>query len=494
MKNLLLILSISISGICLNAQSNLDSLYAIWQDETVSDTIRVDAYKNYIWNGFMFSNSDTAFILAQNLLDFGDEHFYAGAKINAYYLMGISNYLKSDYTKALDYYQRSLKIQEEIGDKKASASTINNIGIIYKQQGDYPKALEYYQRSLKINEEIGDKKGSALTINNIGIIYKQQGDFPKALEYYQRSLKINEEIGDKKGIAYAIGNIGFVCKIQGNYPKALEYCKKALTISQEIGDKKASASNIHNIGLIYHDQGDFPKALEYYQRSLKMEEEIGDKKGIASTINNIGIIYKQQGDYPKALKYCNKGLKISQEIGALVKEKQACKCLYEIYKVQGNANEALVYIEKLNIIEDSLNIQETTKKLQQMEFQKQVLEDSLAREKVILLEKQKEEEIIQAKKRQNQIQYSLMVMFVLFLAALIAAMTKFSYKPRMAAALIFIFFILIFEFLLVLLSPWVDTITNGEVGFKIMLNTLMAILIFGLHQISEKRIKKILIK
>ena len=454
MKNLLLIIFLSISGICLNAQSNLDSLYAIWQDETVSDTIRVDAYKNYIWNGFMFSNSDTAFILAQNLLDFGDERFYAGAKINAYYLMGISNYLKSDYTKALDYYQRSLKIQEEIGDKKASASTINNIGIIYKQQGDYPKALEYYQRS----------------------------------------LKINEEIGDRKGIAYAIGNIGFVCKIQGNYPKALEYCKKALTISQEIGDKKASASNIHNIGLIYHDQGDFPKALEYYQRSLKMEEEIGDKKGIASTINNIGIIYKQQGDYPKALKYCNKGLKISQEIGALVKEKQACKCLYEIYKVQGNANEALVYIEKLNIIEDSLNVQETTKKLQQMEFQKQVLEDSLAREKVILLEKQKEEEIIQAKKRQNQIQYSLMVMFVLFLAALIAAMTKFSYKPRMAAALIFIFFILIFEFLLVLLSPWVDTITNGEVGFKIMLNTLMAILIFGLHQISEKRIKKILIK
>ena len=334
MKNLLLIILLSISGICLNAQSNLDSLYAIWQDETVSDTIRVDAYQNYIWNGFMFSNSDTAFILAQNLLDFGDERFYAGAKINAYYLMGVSNYLKSDYTKALDYYQRSLKINEEIGDKKASASTINNIGIIYKQQGEYPKAL----------------------------------------------------------------------------------------------------------------------------------------------------------------KYCNKGLKISQEIGALLKEKQACKCLYEIYKFQGNTNEALVYIEKLNIIEDSLNVQETTKKLQQMEFQKQVLEDSLAREKVILLEKQKKEEIIQAKKRQNQIQYSLMVMFVLFLAALIAAMTKFSYKPRMAAALIFIFFILIFEFLLVLLNPWVDTITNGEVGFKIILNTLMAILIFGLHQISEKRIKKILIK
>ena len=115
MKNLLLIISLSISGICLNAQSNLDSLYAIWQDETVSDTIRVDAYQDYIWDGFMFSNPDTAFILAQNLLDFGDEQLHAGAKANAYHLMGVSNYFKSDYPKALDYYQRSLKIKEELG-------------------------------------------------------------------------------------------------------------------------------------------------------------------------------------------------------------------------------------------------------------------------------------------------------------------------------------------------------------------------------------------
>ena len=87
-----------------------------------------------------------------------------------------------------------------------------------------------------------------------------------------------------------------------------------------------------------------------------------------------------------------------------------------------------------------------------------------------------------------------MVMVVLFLAALIAAMTKFSYNPKVAAALIFIFFILIFEFLLVVLDPWVETITNGEVGFKILLNSLMALFIFGIHQISEKRLKELLIK
>jgi uncharacterized membrane protein len=67
-------------------------------------------------------------------------------------------------------------------------------------------------------------------------------------------------------------------------------------------------------------------------------------------------------------------------------------------------------------------------------------------------------------------------------------------KPKHQTTLIFIFFILIFEFLLVVLDPWVETITDGEVGFKIGINSIMALLIFGIHQISEKRLKKALIK
>jgi len=68
-------------------------------------------------------------------------------------------------------------------------------------------------------------------------------------------------------------------------------------------------------------------------------------------------------------------------------------------------------------------------------------------------------------------------------------MTKLSYKPKMATTL---FLYYCFEFLLVVIDPWVDNLTNGEIGFKIILNTLIALLIFGIHQISEKKIKKYL--
>jgi adenylate cyclase len=55
----------------LQAQTNLDSLYSVWQDEAQKDSVRATAYKDYIWEGFLFSNPDSAFVLAEDLVVFG---------------------------------------------------------------------------------------------------------------------------------------------------------------------------------------------------------------------------------------------------------------------------------------------------------------------------------------------------------------------------------------------------------------------------------------
>ena len=448
---LLLIICSSVS-----AQNNLDSLYGIWQDKTQADSTRAKAYKNYIWNGFLYSNPDTAIVLTKALLLYGEKNKYPKAKSMAYNLIGVYNRNKGDYAKALEFYQLSLKINQEIGDKKGIAPVISNIGSLYYSQGDYPKSLEYYQRGLKIYEEIGEKKGRAPVISNIGSIYHNQGDYPKALEYYQRSLKIHEEIGnkkrsapvisnigsiyysqgehdkaleyyqrglkirkeigDKRGIAFTMGNIGNVYKTKGNNTKALEYYQRSWKIYQEIGDKKGNAHIIGNIGEIYQNNSDYSKALEYFQRSLKIREEIGDKRGIAFTMSNIGNIYQAKANYIKALEYCEKGLLISEKIGILKEEKHACQCLFDTYKFMGKGNKALFYLEKIKVIDDSLAMQKTNKKLKQMELSKKMFTDSIATlEKERLLEEASQEEV-RKKNRTENIAFAAGV-FILLLAA-----------------------------------------------------------------------------
>jgi len=443
------------------AQVKLDSLWGVWNDETTPDSSRASAMFRIAWDGYLFSKPDSAFYFAQILYDFASERDLKKEMANALNAQGISFYIRSDYNQALEYYQKSLKIKEEISDKRGIAGSLNNIGMIYSRQGDYPKALEIYQRSLKIVEEISDNEVIASILTNIGKIYKNQSDYPKALEYYQRSLKISEEISDKGGMASTLNNLGSIYMNQGSYPKALDYYQRSYKIREEGSDKRGMAAALNNIGLIYDNRKDYAKALDYYQQSLTIKEEIADKDGMAITLNNIGTVFMKQGNYPEALDYLQRSFEIreeisdkrgmaealsnigevyqnqgdypsardnfqrclrineelsykrgianamnnigknsilqgnhaqaitwsknalllSEEINVLGAQKSACNNLYTAYKALGNDNKALEYYERVMVLDDSLQAEETAKKLQQMEFARQILADSLEQEK-----------------------------------------------------------------------------------------------------------------
>jgi len=439
------------------AQVNLDSLWGVWNDETAQDSSRAKAMYTIAWSGYLFSQPDSAYYFAQMLYEFANEKGIKKEMASALSTQGVSYHFRSDYIKAMDYFQQSLKIYEEISNKRGMAGIMINIGLIYNKQGDYPQARDYFQQSLKIMEEMAEKRGMAASLNNIGLTYMNQSDYPKALNYYKRSLKIKEEIRDKRGMASTLNNIGSIYMDQGNYPKALDYYQRSLKIKEEISDKRGMAGALNNIGRIYNnqhdyhnsleyyqrslkiyedisdksgmanilnnigtnylDQGNYPKALDYFQQSLKIKEEISDKSGIARTLNNIGTIYMNQGNYAQSMDYfqrslkimeeisdkrgmasasnnigtvsnqqgnhvqavfwCEKGLLISKEINILDEQKNACQCLYDAFKAMGNDNKALEYHERIEMLDDSLQAEETSKKLQQMEFDKQMLADSL---------------------------------------------------------------------------------------------------------------------
>lgn len=63
----------------------------------------------------------------------------------------------------------------------------------------FKEALEYYDKSLKITHDIGDRAGEADTLHQIGKVYQLTKQFDEALEYYDKSLKIAHEIGDAVG-------------------------------------------------------------------------------------------------------------------------------------------------------------------------------------------------------------------------------------------------------------------------------------------------------
>jgi CHAT domain-containing protein/tetratricopeptide (TPR) repeat protein len=229
--------------------------------------------------------------------------------------LGVAYNFLGQYPKAIEFYQQSLAIAREIGNRYGEASSLNNLGDTYNSLGQYSKAIEFNQQSLTIFRQIGNRYGEANSLNNLGNAYSDLGQYSKAIEFNQQSLAIQREIGDRNGEASSLGNLGNVYNSLGQYPKAIEFFQQSLAIAKEIGDRKRESNSLNNLGNTYVNLGQYPKAIEFYQQSLAIQREIGDRNGEAFSLNNLGNTYVNLGQYPKAIEFYQQSLAVFRAIG-----------------------------------------------------------------------------------------------------------------------------------------------------------------------------------
>ncbi|MES2512916.1 MAG: tetratricopeptide repeat protein [Bacteroidota bacterium] len=234
--------------------------------------------------------------------EIGDKKGVANALNN----IGIIHKNQGDFKKGLEYHFRSLKMREQTHDNHGIAASLNNIGAIYNEHGDpacqaskekcyrdaQAKALEYYNRSLKIREGINDKLGIGQSYSNIGGVYsnlaeeekrlgnrsKQEDFLNLALDYYQKSLKIQEEIKDKSGIANSLINISTVLLHQHKGGEALKLAEKSLQISKELGFPKNMMRAAAALKRIYKKQNKAKEAFDMYSLEIQMRDSINNQE------------------------------------------------------------------------------------------------------------------------------------------------------------------------------------------------------------------------
>ncbi len=86
----------------------------------------------------------------------------------------------------------------ELGDKTSEARVMRDLGEVYSIAGDHKRAIEAYQKSLSLYNEIGEKT-TALMLSDVGKAFARSGDAKKALEYYDRALPLARGADDKSG-------------------------------------------------------------------------------------------------------------------------------------------------------------------------------------------------------------------------------------------------------------------------------------------------------
>jgi len=117
-------------------------------------------------------------------------------------------YEKSNAAEAAETLGKTVnRLNSEIKNlKKVSAKEKSifyyNLGVVYTQAKLYDRAIEVYQKSLKINENNPEANF------NLGLIYQNQKKTPEiAVIYYRKYLELKPDAADKKKVQQWLSDI-----------------------------------------------------------------------------------------------------------------------------------------------------------------------------------------------------------------------------------------------------------------------------------------------
>jgi len=210
----------------------------------------------------------------------------------------------SDYSAALNSFLYALKISEAIRYNNGIAATNFNIGKIYLLgYHNADKAIEYTRLSLAAATKANNQFQLATTLNQLGEIYKSKEEWNKAMEYYGQSLNINKRIGNFPLIVSNTSSIAFIFSEQGKYSKAIELSMQAIELSKKINNNYSLSAALSNTGAIYMKKKDFKNAIVYLNQALQIAKKIGQKNNESENLLSLAKCYKAAGDSKTAYDY-----------------------------------------------------------------------------------------------------------------------------------------------------------------------------------------------
>jgi len=254
------------------------------------------------------SNFKKAISLHQLALEAAKEASNIEFEIFSLNMLGVT-YRKSDAIKtALDYNQEALQLAESIenpsyGIKRSINVASNSIGNIYQTLEQYDLAIQQFEKSLVLEEELGNLLGQAINHQNIGECYEAQGILKEALERFQLSLRLNEKINSERGVIICTNSIAHVYAHEGKDDLAKDMLEGVLKEALRLDDKEVITAVLINLGWTQIKRKDYKQAKTHLNKALDLAEEYALRSYIAEANKFLSELSVAQNQYKNALRY-----------------------------------------------------------------------------------------------------------------------------------------------------------------------------------------------
>jgi tetratricopeptide (TPR) repeat protein len=396
-------------------------------------------------------------------------------KIAAQLSYGNTLIAKDDNFSAFKKYMLALNMSEVSNKKELRLTLHERLGNFHKKIGQIERAKDYYIEGIKLAKEINDSSLTLTIYSSLINLYAGEKDYAMAREYLKILYKKGET--NERYLQYAIGaESGIIAKEDIN--KLPEFIKKNPMLLTEYAKYNMFFEMYRLKGIIFSVEKKFDSAL-YYLTLAKKEFNPNDINSQANWNESFAYYLEKKENYNEAATYMEQNVILAKQIQSLTNEKECYENLDSLYIKGGNKAKEITNKSLLYKIKDSLDKQQKAYELLGVEVD---------------IENKRTERENNLKKERHNLQYMGILAAIIALFIALAAMGKFKVKPWLIRSLGFVSFILLFEFIILLIDHKLHELTHGEPLPILLVKIVLIAMLLPFHHWLEHKVIHYLVK
>lgn len=374
---------------------------------------------------------------------------------------------------ALPVAQRALFLAENIRYTEGRSRTLGIMANIFMKMGNYAQALGHNFKKLQIEETRDKPRNLASVLMNIGSVYVLQEQPHEALKYYRKSDSIINARNIDELRSYSSLQMGDVYSRLNIADSAFLYFERTYDLAMGLNDARLIGASRTGMAYIRFLQNQYPQSLNLYREAITQLVD-ADNELYCEAALGMARVYQALAMPDSAIRLATQCLRVAQNDKLLPWQLDAAKFLAEQYKIKNRFDSAYTYTYMAFAVNDSLNNKTRIREAQALSMNEQVRQAEL-----------EESKRKQEKQRKKQLQLLFIALFIpgFFLLTLLLSRIR---VPRKTITILGILSLLIFfEFLTLLLHPFVVKITGHRPVLEILIFVAVAAFLIPAHHRLE---------
>ena len=365
----------------------------------------------------------------------------------------------------IDYSKKILDLAKKQHNSVLESIIIAELGYILAINGNNLQGSELAFSGLEMAQQHKNKQALGIIYQDLAVCFRN--DTTKQKQYLLEALPNSEAAGDYFNLTATLYSLSIYFSSIKQKDSALYYAQRGyeLCLSKNI-EFSLPASLIQLARVNYYDLNNKSIALEYMKKALDTKFGVENSDAFVGVNNALAGLFQSQSMPDSALYYNNRAL------GKLGKARFTRSLyVYGLYKKiysDINSDSALKYYKLYEIAKDSIDKMSNAQQQQLLSIKK-----DLEIEKVSL-------------QRQQNIQFALIAIGIILLITFYLLLSRsFITNTKLIEFFGVVALLIVFEFLNLLLHPFLERITNHSPLLMLLALVCIAALLVPLHHKVE---------